>query len=180
MKRTLRGDEVKLWGLVTATVRPTPPKLPSEKLKAAKAARLAGEPEAPHDPNAPPAHVPISSLKPAKPPLPERAPEGIEPNRKRRIVRQPEAIGARIDLHGYDQDQARGALHAFIERAHADGARAVLIITGKGYLGGGVLKRRVPEWLAEPPSRPLVAGVSAADRRHGGEGALYVALKRRT
>lgn len=179
MKRILRGDEVKLWRTVTSTVRPAPPKLASEKLKAAQEAAMAAEVDPPIDPNAPAAHIPISDLKPKAPPLPERDPDRIEPNRKRRIARDPEAIGARIDLHGYDQDKARGVLHAFIERAHADGARAVLIITGKGYLGEGVLRKRVPQWLAEPPSRQLVAGVSSADRHHGGEGALYVALKRR-
>ena len=83
-----------------------------------------------------------------------------------------------IDLHGYDQDRGRAALTAFILRAHADGERAVLVITGKGTMGDGVLRRRTPEWLSEPPLRPLIAGLSEAHRRHGGEGALYVALKR--
>jgi DNA-nicking Smr family endonuclease len=54
----------------------------------------------------------------------------------------------------------------------------VLVITGKGALGAGVLRRHVPEWLAAPPLRSAVAGLSEAHRRHGGEGALYVALKR--
>jgi DNA-nicking Smr family endonuclease len=78
-----------------------------------------------------------------------------------------------------DQDRARVALHDFLARAHAAGVRAVLVITGKGYQGDGVLRRRVPDWLSEAPSRAVVAGISRADRRHGGEGALYVALKRR-
>lgn len=79
-----------------------------------------------------------------------------------------------------NQDAARSALSAFLERSAADGWRAVLVITGKGLRGDGVLRRRVPEWLAEPHLRQLVAGVSEAHHRHGGEGALYVALKRRT
>jgi DNA-nicking Smr family endonuclease len=70
-------------------------------------------------------------------------------------------------------------LAGFIERSVADGWRAVLVITGKGTQGDGVLRRHVPDWLAEPPIRQHVAGVSEAHRRHGGEGALYVALKRR-
>ena len=88
-------------------------------------------------------------------------------------------IGARLDMHGFDQDQARPALEGFIRRAYADGHRAVLIITGKGKIGHGVLKKRTPEWLAAPALRDMIAGVSQADQRHGGEGALYVALKRR-
>ncbi len=85
---------------------------------------------------------------------------------------------ARLDLHGMTQDQARLALGDFLRRAQADGYRAALVITGKGMAGEGVLRRRAPEWLAEPSLRPLVAGTSPAHRRHGGEGALYVALKR--
>jgi DNA-nicking Smr family endonuclease len=89
-----------------------------------------------------------------------------------------ETIGGRIDLHGLSQDQARADLIAFVQAAVLHGARGVLVITGKGALGDGVLRRRAPEWLAEPPLRPLVAGISEAHRRHGGAGALYVALKR--
>ena len=57
--------------------------------------------------------------------------------------------------------------------------RAVLVITGKGASGDGVLRRRTPEWLAAPSLRSIIAGYSQADRRHGGEGALYIALKRK-
>ncbi len=103
----------------------------------------------------------------------------IEPRRKHRIAREREPIGGRIDLHGMTQDRARAALEAFLRRSHDDGARAVLVITGKGVQGDGVLRRRTPEWLADPALRDVVAGISEAHRRHGGEGALYVALKRR-
>jgi len=53
------------------------------------------------------------------------------------------------------------------------------VITGRGARGDGVLRRAAPEWLAASHLRPVVAGVSEAHRRHGGEGALYVALKRK-
>ena len=76
------------------------------------------------------------------------------------------------------QDRARTALEAFLRRACDDGWRLVLVITGKGLSGDGILKRRTPEWLAEPAIRALVAGVSDAHRRHGGKGALYVTLRR--
>jgi DNA-nicking Smr family endonuclease len=115
---------------------------------------------------------------PPRPAPPDPGP--IEPNRRRRIARAREPIGGRLDLHGHDQDRARATLHAFVLAAQADGVRAVLVITGKGRTGAGVLRARVPEWLAEPPARAAVAGVSPAEARHGGEGALYVALKRRS
>jgi DNA-nicking Smr family endonuclease len=109
----------------------------------------------------------------------ERPPEGIEPKRHRRLVRERDDLDARIDLHGMDQDRARLALHGFVRRAYENGWRSLLVITGKGTYGDGILRRRTPEWLAEPDVRGMVAGVSPAHRRHGGDGALYVALKRR-
>jgi DNA-nicking Smr family endonuclease len=59
------------------------------------------------------------------------------------------------------------------------GLRAVLVITGKGTTGDGVIRRRAPEWLADPSLAGVVAGAASAHRRHGGEGAIYVALKRK-
>lgn len=167
MKRTIRPEEARLWGVVTGTVRP------------ARASRKAPAPPEPADPGAAAAHLPLEALITRRMKPPEAPPEGIEPNRKRRIAKAREPIAARLDLHHMDQARAKAALHDFILRAHEDGARAVLVITGKGALGDGVLRRRVPEWLAEPPLRAAVAGLSHAERHHGGEGALYVALKRK-
>jgi len=94
-------------------------------------------------------------------------------------MRERDPIGARVDLHGLDQDRARLVLETFLRRSWEDGYRAALVITGKGVQGDGILRRRVPAWLADPALAAIVAGVSEAHRRHGGEGALYVALKRR-
>jgi DNA-nicking Smr family endonuclease len=128
--------------------------------------------------------LPAAGPRPAPSPAPaprrpSAALHGIEPNRERRIALGREAIGARLDLHGMDQDQARAALAAFVSRAYDEGCRAVLVITGRGRMGGGILRRRMPDWLTESPLRNMVAGVSRAHRRHGGEGAFYVALKRK-
>ena len=109
---------------------------------------------------------------------PGPAPADIEPGRKRRIVRERDPIDRTLDLHGLDQDRARAALESFIVQAQLQGHRTVLVITGQGRTGDGVLRRRAPEWLAEARLRGIVAGVSSADRRHGGDGALFVALKR--
>lgn len=105
--------------------------------------------------------------------------DGIEPRRKHRIAKAREEIGARIDLHGMTQDRARAALEAFVLRAFDDGWRAVLVITGKGVQGDGVLRKRVPDWLGAAKLSHVVAGLSEAARHHGGEGALYVALKKK-
>jgi DNA-nicking Smr family endonuclease len=76
-----------------------------------------------------------------------------------------------------NQDEAKAALTSFLTRARADGWRSVLVITGQGLSGDGVLRRRLPDWLAEAQLRPMIAGVSPAHRRDGGKGAVYIALR---
>jgi len=89
-------------------------------------------------------------------------------------------IEGRIDLHGRTQQQAHDDLRAFLADAHADGKRCVLVITGKGMTASksGVLKENVPRWLNEPGLRRHLLAFDYAERQHGGEGALYVLLKR--
>jgi DNA-nicking Smr family endonuclease len=166
VKRPLKPDEIKIWGMVSATIHPLPgrgtPTASQEAAKTETAARIA---------------PPKPAVRPGKP---REVLDGIEPNRRHRIAREREDIGARLDLHGLDQERARISLESFLARAWNDGWRAVLVITGKGVQGDGILKRRAPEWLAAPHLAHIVAGISDAARHHGGEGALYVALKRRT
>lgn len=174
MKRSPRPEEVRLWAVVTSTVRPGPgrtPVVPPKDVEPEGAVKTKAKAAPGPHPFAPAAH-----RTKAKPPI--VAPGDIEPGRKRRLIRERDPIDLRLDLHGFDQDRARAVLTGFLLRAQDEGVRAVLVITGKGYQGDGVLRRRVPEWLADPPLRAVVAGVSEAGRRHGGEGALYVALKR--
>jgi DNA-nicking Smr family endonuclease len=160
VKRGLKSEDLALWGRVTATVHPLGSKaLPGLAIPAA---------EASPPPQPPGAATPLGS-----------APKALEPGRVRRLQRGRDALAASLDLHGLTQDEARRALTRFLGEAQADGARAVTVITGRGVQGAGVLRRRAPEWLAEPHLRDVVAGVAEAHRRHGGEGALYVALKRR-
>ena len=101
--------------------------------------------------------------------------------------RQP--IEARLDLHGLYQEAAHMALRNFLQNCQSQDLRHVLVITGKGRTAPisdliygepehGVLRRVVPQWLGEPELSALVAGFSQAPRRHGGEGALYVRLRR--
>ncbi|HEX3700405.1 MAG TPA: Smr/MutS family protein [Phenylobacterium sp.] len=186
MKRPLKPDELRVWGLVAATVHPLPgretPAEPAESFPSPSwggAGREATGVGKPGSSAAPGRDFPTRpGLRPGHPPH-EGEGKGIEPRRKHRIVRDREPIGARLDLHGMDQDRARGVLEGFLRRAWDEGYRAVLVITGKGVQGDGVLRRRAPEWLAAPHLGAIVAGISEAHRRHGGEGALYVALKRK-
>jgi DNA-nicking Smr family endonuclease len=176
MKRPPRQDEMRLWGMVTATVKA------KSTQKAVgwspKAEKSLVQPTA-LQPMAPLLVDPKTIRKPADGRRSSGPLEGIEPNRKRKIAREHTPLEAKLDLHGLDQDRARPVLEAFLRRAWEDGHRAALVVTGKGKLGVGVLRARTPEWLAGPALRDIVAGVSPAEKRHGGDGALYVALKRR-
>ena len=127
---------------------------------------------------------------PAPPPLSD-----LDRRKARKIGTGKVEIDGRIDLHGMRQAEAHAALRRFLMRAYAEGRRWLLVITGKGAplrrgdddegLVGvrdherGVLKRNVPRWLAEPELRAIVVGFTTAAIRHGGEGALYVQLRRR-
>lgn len=180
MKRPLGPDEARLWRAVLSTVRPLagrePPAAPAITPKIMPKDALRAAHKAVPTPSSAGQRARAATVGSPAGPSPA---QGIEPNRARRILLGREPIGARIDLHGMDQDRARAALLAFLQRAQADGLRAALVITGKGLSGDGVLRRRAPEWLAEPALRGVVAGVAHAHPRHGGDGALYVALKRK-
>jgi DNA-nicking Smr family endonuclease len=108
----------------------------------------------------------------------------IERRLKQRLGRGSQDIDARIDLHGRTQSQAHAALLRFVQKCQTDGARIVLVITGKGGSADdfaserGVLKRQVPLWLQLPEFRSYVLAVEEAHSGHGGAGALYVRLRR--
>jgi DNA-nicking Smr family endonuclease len=103
-----------------------------------------------------------------------------------RIARGTIDIDARIDLHGISQEAAHRRLVRFLNDAQVEGARLVLVITGKGRPAAsnwrsderGVLRRSVPIWLSSPELRPLVVGFEEAGLGHGGAGALYVRIRR--
>jgi DNA-nicking Smr family endonuclease len=122
----------------------------------------------------------------ARPPAKTPALVALGRRLKQRVARGHDPIDARIDLHGHTQKQAHAALFHFLQRAQADGARTVLVVTGKGAARGareagserGVLKRQVPMWLSLPEFRSFLVGFEEAHVGHGGEGALYVRLRR--
>nr|WP_247884932.1 Smr/MutS family protein [Azospirillum formosense] len=119
--------------------------------------------------------------RPSQPPLKVGNLDNIDRRTADRFSRGEMEIDGRIDLHGMSQAQAHGALSGFVHRAWHEGRRCVLVITGKGtYTGGvGVLRQSVPRWLADAALRPMVLAVRPAQPRHGGDGALYVLIKRR-
>jgi DNA-nicking Smr family endonuclease len=178
-KRSLSEDERALWDMVTSAIKP----LRRRKVKikaAAEAEEVAAPPPAKMSRAAVKTVPPVAPLHPAPPPL---APLGRRMRQK--LGRGTEPIDARIDLHGMTQAAAHTALARFLVRAQHDGARVVLVITGKGarrdgdgHSERGVLRRQVPLWLESAELRPLVVGFENAGAGHGREGALYVRVRR--
>lgn len=171
--RGLTAQDRILWNQVARTVDPMPGR-PVEPLDGEMEdlfRELAREAD-------PPSSVPVA---PAAAPAPGKtAPRSLDAPLRRKLARGRMPIESRIDLHGLTQAEAHGRLLAFLHQAFAHGRRNVLVVTGKGSSPGseGALRRAVPHWLATPPFRGIVQGHDSASRRHGGEGAIYVRLRR--
>ena len=167
--RKLSEEERVLWARITRSVaplgrRPASPMAPSAASEApASRAGVAGRGVAP--------------AAKAAPPL-----ASFDRRQKQRLARGTESIDARLDLHGKSQSEAHAALLRFLSRAQRNDAKFVLVITGKGGRARrdehGVLKRQVPQWLTLPEFRPYVVGFERAHIGHGGEGALYVRVRK--
>jgi len=176
-RRHLSEDERALWESVARHVKPLrkKPRLTKPAALPVTEAHAAKPSTSPRPIASPPAP------KPSKPAMPPLAPLGRRERSK--LSRGRNEIDARIDLHGMTQTRAHRALHGFLQRAHHEGHTFVLVITGKGKVGGseaerGVLRRQVPQWLSLPEFRTLVVGFEEAHIDHGGEGALYVRIRR--
>ena len=177
-KRVLSDEEHALWQTVAKQTKPLRKKprvaKPPREGEAATVAKVA------QAESLPPAR-PVRAVKPAAPPSPPPlAP--ISRRERSHLSRGRKEIDARLDLHGMTQVRAHRVLQDFLHRAHADGLSFVLVITGKGKTGAeserGVLRRAVPQWLALPEFRTVVVGFEEAHIGHGGEGALYVRIRK--
>jgi DNA-nicking Smr family endonuclease len=184
-QRALSPLERELWDSVARHIKP----LRKAQRKAAKPQPAA--PAAPATPKmrAPPSAPVQHTPPPAVPDLPRRevtprpAPPLMPLGRRERthLSRGRKQIDGRIDLHGMTQDQAHRTLQHFLQYASAHGMSFVLVITGKGRGADserGVLRRQVPHWLGLPEFRAFVVGFEEAHIGHGGEGALYVRVRR--
>jgi DNA-nicking Smr family endonuclease len=177
-KRELSEEEHSLWRRVVDTVKPrrkSATKAVAPKAPVSESASLSLSKAAPHRPSTSSgrrveASPQKSAAKKAPPPLADRGGE-------KRVRRGKLEIDGSIDLHGHTQDTGRAAVMRFLQAAHARGDRTLIVITGAGRAGQGVLKQRLPGWLNE--LKPIVAGFAQAHRQHGGAGAFYVFLKRR-
>lgn len=202
--RGLDETEHKLWQKVTAAITPITSRplgtLPDPRTDAPEAGP-ARKPAKPKKSAAAVQPVPARPALPArpaatrKPPAPHDA-GTIDGGLQRKLRRGRIDPDAKIDLHGLNQAQAHQRLRTDLPRLRVNGARCLLVVTGKGSattlarhtLHGseisqtperrGVLRDSLPGWLAEAEFRPHVAAVRPAHPRHGGGGAFYVWLRR--
>jgi DNA-nicking Smr family endonuclease len=180
-KRGEDDEDAALWARVAESAKPL------TKDRARGTAPVVPRPVPKRKPASPPAPKPAA--KPA--PNPIHVPPG--PSFDRQVARKLDigklAVEARLDLHGLKQVEAHAALRRFLKSAQANGKRHVLVITGKGAAREearsfyeederGVLRQAVPHWLGLPDLAPLVVSFSPAPRRLGGDGALYLRLRR--
>ncbi len=193
--RGLSAPEAELWARVAATVKPLSP-LRTGEGDHAKRGGGAGEPVVP---------APVSVAKKIKgrvppvravvQPAPAAAPSladnrGLDSHWERRLARTGTGSGMgpdfTLDLHGCNLAQAHARLDHGLLQAKAMGARLVLLITGKPRPAAaadraetrGAIRAKVLDWLAAGPHASDIAAVRPAARRHGGEGALYLVLRR--
>jgi DNA-nicking Smr family endonuclease len=183
-RRNLSDEEHALWAGIARSIKPLRPARaktnsiasPSEENRQDQIQQVTPAARA----------APLSSKRREPPPAVKSPPLApLDRRAKQRVARGRDAIDARIDLHGMTQRQAHAALLRFLREAQGEDAKMVLVVTGKG--GGtaapdraerGVLRRQVPLWLELPEFRHLVVGFSEAHVSHGGQGALYLRLRR--
>lgn len=182
VKKGKDGEEDRaLWQHVTASVRPLRKKPVTPKAAIPKAAKPAAKPVVKTPVVSPaPLRAPRSTefRAPRNMPPPAVAPKPFDKGEEQKLRKGPAGIDGRIDLHGMTQGEAYDALHRFIRGAVKSGRRTLLVITGKGRVGGGVLRRQLPMWLEEGELRGLVLAFTPAKSKDGGDGAFYIKLRK--
>jgi len=200
-------DGERLWKKIAEGVKPlrqtrhkrhaVPPPVEGEAPRAKRTPAPMAEKSPPA--GAPARHLPLKRAeKPlGPPPLVPGQLAGLDRRSGEKLRKGQMTVEAKLDLHGMTQDAAHAAVARFVEAQHAAGARCVLIVTGKGgksadpfqpkampgrftfSAGRGILKEALPRWLNEPRLRAHIIAAQPASRAHGGEGAMYVLLKRK-
>lgn len=180
--RGLSESEAQLWAQVARTVTP---------LKGRKQPPGASPP--PGTPTAVPAPLPVPPRSTRPVPLPSPPTTrvldqrtGLDSHWERRLGKAALEPDYALDLHGHTLDAAHARLDDGLAQARAMGARLVLVVTGKPRpVDGadrasqrGAIRAKILDWLAAGPHGNAIAAVRTAHRRHGGEGALYLVLRR--
>jgi DNA-nicking Smr family endonuclease len=177
--RGLSAEESAVWEKLASTVTPLHPRRPIKAVVAPPAPVEKPQPVA----KAKPAKV--SAPRPA-PPTPAPQPPGLDSHWDRKLkagTLQPELT---LDLHGHNLDAAYNRLMSGIAQARAMGVRTILLVTGKPRPVAaadraerrGAIRAKVLDWLAASSHHAAIAAIRRAHQRHGGDGALYIVLRR--
>ena len=195
MTRKLSPDEAALWARVAGTVAAINPPRNGEgdhakhgggAPSAGRYPSMPGKPRAPlHHPAALARHAPHSASPP-------RSGENIgnrtlDANWDRKLARGVVHPDFTIDLHGASLDAAHSRLDHGLTLALAQGARVVLLVTGRprpadGEAGRGdrrgAIRAKFLDWLAAGSHAGRIAAIRPAHPRHGGAGAVYLVLRK--
>jgi DNA-nicking Smr family endonuclease len=184
--RKLTPQEAEVWAQIARTVTPlenTPrPEPATEEIESRSPA-----------PAPPPARKPKGRIPPPLPPkgAPPKAVSGpshhLDGSWEKRFARGTLAPDFTLDLHGATLDGAYSRLMHGLAQAKAMGARVVLVVTGRprpvdamdrGQMRGAI-RAKIDDWLAASEHAADIVAVRGAHRRHGGQGAIYVILRKR-
>jgi DNA-nicking Smr family endonuclease len=103
----------------------------------------------------------------------------VDAGLKKRFEKGELPIDGKIDLHGMTLAQAHHCFTQFIMGKIQDGARFVLVVTGKGSGDGtGVIRKNLPLWCDDKNLKPHILQITSAQAKHGGSGASYILLRR--
>ncbi len=174
MARRLRADEQALWRRVVASVRPLQ-NVPAEEPLTVDVT-----------PPEPPQPLRQSPAAPAPRPARRRPQPGetLDSTWDRRLARGLVQPDVTVDLHGHNLATAHAMLDTRLEQAIASGARLMLLVTGKPPQGErwpiarGAIRAAVGDWLGASHHAGEIAAIRNAHPRHGGQGALYIVLRR--
>jgi DNA-nicking Smr family endonuclease len=123
-----------------------------------------------------PVATPREAVRAGKAPAPllglDGTPAGLDKSTWKKFATGRMRALARLDLHGMTAAAAHHAVNGFVERAYAEQARCVEIITGKGE----VLARELPHWLNAPGVRGMILAVTHGPA--GNTGAVRVLVRR--
>nr|WP_277924113.1 Smr/MutS family protein [Sphingomonas hankookensis] len=165
-----------MWARVVAAVKPLHP---------ARAVAVAPAPLEKHGAPAPKpvrARVAPVVVPPARNRLPGATLDaGWDKSLSRGLV-SPEST---IDLHGHTLASAHAMLDRGLAHAIQRGDRVLLLVTGKPPRAGserpharGAIRSAIGDWIAASRHADRVAAIRPAHIRHGGQGALYLVLRR--
>jgi DNA-nicking Smr family endonuclease len=186
--RRLTAEEAELWARVAETIEPLEPARRAAPMAAPEVLPAAATPPPP--PKRVKGRVPPPLPAPAPSPAPARPLErhGLDGSWDKKLTKGVVTPDFTLDLHGANLDSAYMRLEHGLTLAVAQGARVVLLITGRPRPAPGPMDRgsqrgairaKFLDWLVHGSHASRIAAVRAAHPKHGGAGAVYIILKRK-